>query len=60
MKTTKFQIENGKATAAYDLLCENEFFNFDMIDGDFRTTFAFENLTADQENLISDIFDSLA
>lgn len=60
MKTSKFQIENGKASAAFDLLSEYEFFNFDMLDGDFLTTFAFENLTAEEEELISDLFSSLS
>ena len=59
MKTTKFTTANETANQMFDLLSENEFFNFDMKDGDFHTTFSFENLTDDQESLLTDLFESL-
>ena len=48
-----------KATEFFNLLQENEFFNFDMRDGEFRTGFTFENLTGDEQELINDLFESL-
>ena len=56
---TTATIENGKATELFDLFAENEFFNFDMKDGDFRTDFVFENLTEDEAELVDDLTESL-
>jgi IS5 family transposase len=56
---TKFTTANEKASQMYDLLSENEFFNFDMKDGDFYTSFTFENLTDTEETLLNDLFESL-
>ena len=63
MKTTLItSIEN--ATKLYDLLQENEFYNFDMesgsiIYGEFHSTFTFENLTDEQIELVENLTESL-
>ena len=54
--TTTFTTENHNASFMHDLLMENEFYNFTMKDGDFRTSFTFENLTEDEEDLLDDLF----
>ena len=63
MKTT-LTTSNENATKLYDLLQENEFYNFDMeagsiIYGEFWATFTFENLTDEQIELVNDLAESL-
>ena len=63
MKTTLIT-SNENATKLYDLLQENEFYNFDMesgsiIYGEFHSTFTFENLTDEQIELVENLTESL-
>ena len=63
MKTTLIT-SNENATKLYDLLQENEFYNFDIesgsiIYGEFHSTFTFENLTDEQIELVENLTESL-
>ena len=63
MKTTIIT-SNENATKLYNLLQDNEFFNFDMetgsiMYGEFHSTFTFENLTDEQIELVNDLAESL-
>jgi len=58
MKTT-LTTSNENTTKLYDLLQENEFFNFDMKNTDFYTQFVFENLTEEQIELVENLEESV-
>jgi hypothetical protein len=58
MKTT-VTVKNEQATEFFNLLQENEFFNFDMSEGDFYTKFTFTNYTQQELDLVFDLAETL-